>query len=112
LVGGINTAFGYALFGAIYLTTGWPSLAIVGATIIGVGFNFFSTGHLVFANRRGMAFVPFVIGYLILCIFNVIALHLLAAQGLRPFLGQLIVLPVSVLLSFEINRHIFTPRDH
>ena len=110
LVGGLNTAFGYALFGAIYLLTSRHTLAVVIATIIGVIFNFFSTGRLVFAYCGALAFVPFVLGYGVVCLVNVVALDLLTAQGLHPLLGQLIVLPVCVLLSFGFNRYIFLQR--
>jgi putative flippase GtrA len=110
LVGGLNTAFGYTLFGAIYLLTGRPGLSVVTATIFGVVFNFFSTGRLVFAYRGVLTFVPFVLGYAVICLINVVALGLLTAQGLHPLLGQLIVLPLCVLLSFGINRYIFLQR--
>ena len=110
LVGGLNTAFGYVLFGAIYLLTGRPTVAVVIATIVGVVFNFFSTGRLVFAYRGALAFVPFVLGYAVVCFVNVVVLGLLTAQGLHPLLGQLIVLPLCVLLSFGISRYIFLQR--
>ena len=110
LVGGLNTAFGYALFGAVYLLTGRPSLSVVIATIFGIVFNFFSTGRLVFAYRGVLAFVPFVLGYAVVGFINVVGLDLLTVQGLHPLLGQLIVSPLCVLLSFGISRYIFLQR--
>ena len=100
LIGALNTVFGYTLFGAIYLTTGRPNFAVVTSTIFGIMFNFFSIGRLVFASRGRLAFVPFVLGYFIVCLINVTALSLMTAQGLHPLIGQLIVLPLCVLLSY------------
>jgi len=110
LVGGINTAFGYALFGAIYLLTGRHVLAVVVATVIGVVFNYFSTGRLVFTYRGILAFVPFVLGYAGICVVNVVALDVLINQGVHPLLGQLLVLSVCVPLSFWISRYVFMKR--
>src|SRR6516162_3637567 len=54
LVGCLNTTVGYGLFAACILL-GLPSaLALLIATIIGVLFNYFSTGRLVFACRTSV----------------------------------------------------------
>ena len=50
LIGGVNTAFGYSLFGILYLLTGHPTFAVVAATVVGVIFNF--TGSKYFVFRR------------------------------------------------------------
>ena len=51
LVGGVNTAFGYGMF-VVCLWLGMHyAVAAAVATLLGVLFNFFSTGGLVFKNR-------------------------------------------------------------
>lgn len=106
VVGVLNTAVGYGLFAAVYLATGRHRVAIVIATVLGVVFNFFSTGRLVFGSRRLRAFVPFVLGYVVTCGLNILLVDGLLLAGVSPVLGQLVALPPVVLLSYQINHRL------
>jgi putative flippase GtrA len=102
-VGLVNTAVGYALYAVIYLILRAPIAALLLATAGGIVFNFFTTGRLVFANRRGGAFPAFVLGYAVTVSLNVAILKLLIGVGLRPLVAQALALAVVVPLSFGIN---------
>ncbi|WP_425104022.1 GtrA family protein [Ancylobacter sp.] len=104
LVGGLNTLVGYSLFAGLYLMSGDHRLALLVATILGVLFNFVTTGRLVFGNRRWGRLPLFVGIYALSFALNLGALELLAAAGVAPLLGQLLVLPAVVVLSFLGNR--------
>jgi putative flippase GtrA len=103
-VGVLNTAFGYSVFAALYLLSGgMHRMAITVATVIGVAFNYFTTGRLVFANRGLAALVPFVLGYAAVLALNILAVDLLVDARFSALAAQLVCLPVVVLCSYLIN---------
>jgi putative flippase GtrA len=103
IVGLLNTAFGYSLFALIYLLTGFHRIAVLLATCAGVAFNFYTTGRLVFGNRNLTTCLPFAVGYVLVFLVNIFALEALIRAGLDAILGQLLLLPVLVILSYLIN---------
>ena len=104
LVGGLNTLVGYSLFAVLFLLSDDHRLALLVATVLGVLFNFVTTGRLVFGNRRWGRLPLFVGLYALTFALNLGALELLVAAGVAPLLGQLLVLPAVVVLSFLGNR--------
>lgn len=110
-VGMINTVVGYGLFAALFLTLQSYRTAAVLAFILGVIFNFFSTGRLVFNSRRGSALLPFVAGYLVILGANLALLEILVAAGLNALIAQAVSLPFLVAASYLINsRMVFRAR--
>lgn len=104
IVGAGNTVVGYFLYLA-GLWIGLPyQVALVCATIFGTIFNFFSTGHIVFANRASSKFVKFAIVYGVTLIVNLTFLTLLVRSGVSKPLAQAILLPLVVILSFFLNK--------
>ena len=53
LVGGLNTAFGYGIFAAMILLGVWYPVAAAVSTVLGILFNFKTTGTLVFRSPDG-----------------------------------------------------------
>jgi putative flippase GtrA len=102
-VGVLNTAFGYAIFAAIYLLTGSYRVAIVIATAVGVVINYFTTGRLVFKNRGARAFLPFVFGYAVVCVVNILFVDALVVGSISAYHAQAIALPLAAVMSFLIN---------
>lgn len=101
-VGVLNTVFGYAVY-AILLFVNVPYLtALFVATFAGVIFNYFSFGRLVFHGHDGKyVFVKFIITYVIVYITNAVLLDILTRKFLfSPYVGQIICIPLSVLLSW------------
>lgn len=101
-VGVLNTVFGYAVY-AILLFVNVPYLtALFIATFAGVIFNYFSFGRLVFHGHDGKyVFVKFIITYVIVYITNAVLLDILTRKFLfSPYVGQIICIPLSVLLSW------------
>jgi putative flippase GtrA len=74
LVGAVNTAFGYGVF-ALLVTAGlhYAAAALL-STIMGILFNFISTGTLVFGKRDARLFPRFLAVYGICYAAGVIAL--------------------------------------
>lgn len=103
-VGVLNTAFGYVIFAAGILA-GLPSgIALAIAMVIGVMFNFFTLGRLVFDSRDPTRLPRFVAVYALTYVVNLMLLRLVEGAGLGPLLAQLACLPVTVSLTFVLMR--------
>ena len=103
-VGGLNTLFGYGVFSLLVLAGTAPGLALLVATVLGVLFNYFTTGRIVFA-ARGWGRLPRFAGvYGLTFLANLWSLKSLIAAGLSPLLAQAILLPVVVIATFALNK--------
>jgi GtrA-like protein. len=103
LVGLMNAAFGYGCF-AVFVYLGLHySAALLLATVLGVVFNFKSTGGLVFnSNNNGLIF-RFVVGYVVVYGVNLGGIAMLSLFGVTPYVSGLILVPPMAVLSFLIN---------
>ncbi len=104
LAGIINTLFGYTAYAALIFYGVSSLFSLLFATILGVGFNFFSFSHIAFSGIRGKwVFLRFLFSYLVVYLVNAIMLiELINIGGLNPYLSQLICIPVSVFLSWTL----------
>lgn len=103
-VGLLNTFFGYGCF-ALFLFVGLHyALALLLATVVGVIFNFKSTGALVFNSHDNRLILRFAGAYALVYMVNVALLRLLKVLGVEPYLGgAILILPMAVL-AFQLNR--------
>lgn len=103
-VGVLNTVFGYAIFAGGILF-GLPSgVALAIAMVLGVIFNFFTFGRLVFDSRDPTRLPRFVGVYVLTYVVNLAMLALWQRIGVGPLLAQLACLPVTVSLTFVLMR--------
>jgi putative flippase GtrA len=104
VVGAGNTVFGYL----VYLAGLWSGLpyqvAAIVATVLGVIFNFFTTGTIVFRNAALGRIFGFFAVYGFTLIVNLIVLTRLVEAGVSKALAQALVLPLVVILSFLLNK--------
>lgn len=104
LVGGLNTAFGYALFAVLtYAGVSYP-IAIGLATIGGVLFNFQSVGRLVFGDAPRSRFWRFVGVYCVVYLANLGGVRLLLELDINVYLANAAMLIPLSLLAFVLNR--------
>lgn len=108
LVGGVNTAFGYSVFVfSLWLGMHYAVAAAV-ATVLGVLFNFKSTGRLVFQNKGNHLLPKFISVYVVVYVVNVLGLAVLLRFGITEWLGGLILILPSAMLSYVLNsRYVF-----
>lgn len=106
LVGLLNTAVGYAIFAVLILLRLPIALALGISTALGVIFNYFSTGSLVFARYRWQRFWHFVCGYFAIYVVNVAALYGLDRMSVSTLLAQALLLPPIVGMSFLMSKYI------
>lgn len=111
IVGAINTAFGYGVYVLLVLATIPYQLATILSTILGIIFNFFTTGRIVFNNTDLRKVVSFFAAYFVVLIINLVLLTALVEAGFSKFFSPVAVLPVCVLVSFLLNKHfVFRPK--
>lgn len=111
VIGAVNTAFSYLIYALLVLIGLHYSLATLISTILGIIFNFFTTGRIVFCNMDNRRIIRFILVYALAYLVNVLFL-----KGLVDVLrmdkliaGGLVTLPVA-FLSYYLNS-IWTFRD-
>src|SRR5690606_7438256 len=104
VVGAINTIFSYIVYAILILVGAHFSLATLISTVLGVIFNFFTTGRIVFRNMDNKRFLSFVLVYAFTYLVNILILRwLIDGLAMEKLLaGALVTLPVA-LLSYVLN---------
>ncbi len=99
-VGGLNTAFGYGVYGVLWLLGVPVELALLIAFVLGVLFNFRTTGVVVFGSRSVRRLRRFVLVYVPLYVVNVLLLRWLCAAGLGALVAQALCLPPVTVATY------------
>jgi len=100
VVGLVNTAVGYCLYAGLYLAGLAPWMAVLFGTLIGVIFNFFTTGGIVFKAAAPRTFPKFGLAYVGIYFANVFGLRTLIHHGVGPLAAEAMVLCIVVPCSF------------
>ena len=106
-VGVLNTVVGYTIYGLlIYLNIPYL-MALLIATMVGVIFNYFSIGRLVFKSQGGwFVFAKFIFAYAMVYGVNAKALDMLIKQfDFSPYVGQALCVPLSVMISWLLMNY-------
>jgi putative flippase GtrA len=111
LVGVLNTAFGYATFAVLLLAGLHYALAAALATILGILFNFQTTGRLVFGSSDPSLIFRFVAVYGVVYVLNVGALRLLQDTPVPVLAAQALLLPLMAGISFFLNQRFVFVRE-
>lgn len=107
-VGALNTLFGYGVFAGSVLAGLGAMPALVLTYLVGVPFNYLTTGRLVFRITHWRAFVRFVLAYAVIYAFNVALFKAVEALGAGPLLAQALCVPVVAVFSFLLFKlHVF-----
>ncbi|MFH1125627.1 MAG: GtrA family protein [Candidatus Altiarchaeota archaeon] len=103
-VGVVNTIFGYLAFAFfIYLGLHYSIAALLG-TVVGVLFNFKTTGRLVFKNQDNSRIVGFIVVYCIVYSINVLFLAFFNMLKISNYIaGAILILPLGVI-AFLLNK--------
>jgi putative flippase GtrA len=103
-VGGLNTLFGYSLFAVLIYAGLHYTVAVFIGTIIGVLFNFKTTGKLVFKSHDNGLIWKFFGVYGVIYLLNIIGLYLLEKISIDIYIaGMILILPMA-LVSFGLNK--------
>lgn len=103
-VGIINSIFGYGCF-AVFLYIGFHySMSLLFSTIIGVIFNFKSTGTFVFGSHDNQLIFRFSGSYIVIYFLNIFGVFLLLNLGIPPYIGGAILIIPMAVLAFILNK--------
>jgi putative flippase GtrA len=111
VVGLFNTAFGYAVF-ALLIQIGVPRPgALLFATVLGVLFNFHTTGIAVFRQHDYRLLTRFFAVYAFVYLVNLGLLEgFCRLLQFGPLVAQALSIPFNVVLSFALmRRFVFKP---
>ena len=102
VTGGINTAFGYAIYAAcIYLGAGY-AVATGAAIVCGVLFSYKTTSAVVFGRGYHGSLVRYIGSYVIVYLFSVLILRTLDQYGVNAYLAGILAAPPCAVLSFTL----------
>ncbi|TRU97451.1 MAG: GtrA family protein [Microcystis wesenbergii Mw_QC_S_20081001_S30D] len=114
LVGVLNTLFSYFLYGTLILIGLDYKYAVLLATILGVLFNFQTTGKLVFGSKNNKLIFRFVLVYVVTFLLNVEVLRIVDAidigieQKTKMLIaGAILLLPMAVISFILIKLFVF-----
>ncbi|MBF0560147.1 MAG: GtrA family protein [Nitrospirae bacterium] len=106
IVGGINTAFGYGVYALLIFLKFHYAVASLLATILGVMFNFKTTGSLVFESKDNRLIFKFVGVYAIIYALNTASLGVFNYFKVDMYLaGAAMLLPMA-MVGFVLNKNL------
>ncbi|TXK76928.1 GtrA family protein [Paenibacillus sp. N3.4] len=110
-VGGINTLFGYCLFALfIYLNFHYTFAALL-STIIGIFFNFKTTGTIVFKNRDNSLLKKFFGVYALIYLLNISSMYFINILFHNQYIsGAITILPLAILSFYLNNKYVFNKK--
>jgi putative flippase GtrA len=104
LIGLLNTCVSYAIYAALVLIGLDPVIALSISFCLGVGFNFVSTGRVVFSSTDVWRFPRFVLVYAIVYVANLLLLKMFLSLGLHALVAQALSLPAVAVGTFLLLR--------
>ncbi len=112
LVGLINTIFGYTIFVILINLKMYYPVALFLSTIMGVAFNFKTTGSIVFGSRDNSLIFRFIAVYIVLYLINLGILRIFNLLGFDLiYSGALSIFPVAILSYLLNKRFVFVNKN-
>lgn len=107
-VGGLNTAFGVGVY-CLAIFIGLPYfVATLLSNVLGVLFNFVTTGNIVFENGDPRLIFRFVICYIVVYFVNTAIVHFLIFSGLNDYwAGILATIPTALFSFFALKTFVY-----
>ena len=112
IIGGLNTLFGYTIFALFIFCKLHYTIAVLFSTILGIIFNFFTTGRVVFKNKKNHLFFKFVLIYGILYLINISIITLLNKISNNLYLnGAISIATLSIISFFSSKYYVFKEKE-
>jgi putative flippase GtrA len=107
-IGVLNTVFGFSVYAACLLMHTAVALALAASTILGIAFNFVTTGRYVFQNAEMRQLPAFTICYGVSYGLNLMFLTLLLHAISSKFIAQaLLALPMAMISYLLMKTFVF-----
>lgn len=111
LVGGLNTVFGVGIY-CLAIFIGLPYfMATLVSNVLGVCFNFITTGNLVFRDNNPRLIFRFVTAYVLIYFVNTLVVKAFIELGLNSYWAGIIATPVVAICSYTLLKY-FVYRQH
>ena len=111
-VGALNTAFGYSVYALFVTLHASHNIALTIQYILGVLWNFKTTGVIVFKNHDNSRIIRFFMSYVITYSINLVCLNFLVHFGLGKYISQAVmVLPMAVLSFLIFKTFVFKEKN-
>ena len=105
LVGGLNTAFGVGVY-CLAIFIGLPYfIATLVSNVLGVLFNFLTTGNLVFRNSNPLLITRFVACYVVIYFVNTAIVKLQLVAGFNSYWAGILATPIVALCSYGLLKY-------
>ena len=104
IVAGINTIFGFIIYGVLVYSGLSVMLAVLLSTIIGVLFNFKTYGSIVFKSKNNRLLFKFVGIYALCYIINVSGIYLLEKMQIDKYIAWLFMAVPIGMLTYLLNK--------
>lgn len=111
LVGGINTLFGYGVFALFIFFDIHYIIATLISTVIGILFNFKSTGRIVFKNKNNGLIFRFFTVYAITFILNVLFLKFALYSNLNIYIASFVITIPVAFVSYILQSNFVFRRE-
>lgn len=111
LVGVLNTTFSYLIYAGLLFVGFGYQLANLLALLLGIFFSFKTQGHLVFNNANNRLLGRFVVSWTLIYFCTIILIHWIMALGFDAYAAGALSLPLSVVLSYVIQRYFVFKRS-
>jgi putative flippase GtrA len=109
-IGSVNFLFYYTIFTILHLMHVEPVTAVICATVVGVLFNFCTTGRFVFGSGRLYLLPRFIGVYVVQCIANIAMLRMLISLGVPVLAAEALVIGLLAIATyFALRRFVFSP---
>ena len=106
-VGAMNTVVSYLIYAFFATITDKATLALTLSYILGILFNFQTTGKIVFKNKDNTLIVKFFLCYFITYFINRYSLeYLVGTMNVNKYLSQAILVFPIALISFFLLKHL------
>ena len=107
-VGGLNTAFGVGVY-CLAIFIGLPYfIATLLSNVLGVLFNFVTTGNIVFENGNPRLIFRFVLCYIVVYFVNTAIVRALIFAGLNDYwAGILATIPTALFSFFALKTFVY-----
>lgn len=104
VIGFINTLFSYCIFSLLIFFGFHYTIAVLLATLLGILFNFQTTGRIVFNNADIKLLLKFFLVYLIVYFMNIYLIKFFIFLRLNVFLAGAVAIPFVAVSSFLLNK--------
>ena len=112
LVGGVNTAFGVGVY-CLAIFVGLPYfIATLLSNVLGVCFNFITTGNLVFRNNDPRLIFRFVTAYVIIYFINTAFVKIFILSGLNSYWAGILATPLVAFCSYSLLKYFVYRKNH